>query len=412
MAVAAASRRRGLAALCATEIVSYGTLYYAFPVLAADITADTGWSRTAITGAFSAGNLLGGIAGVGVGRVLERSGPRLVMTGGSVLATGALLTIAGAPTFGWFVAGWLLAGIATAAVFYPPAFAAITGWYGPERVAALTTLTLVAGFSSTVFAPLTAALADRLSWRGVYVVLAAVLAVVTIPAHALALRQPWPRVRVRVDRTAVDGDARSVLTSRPFLLLVTAMTLSAFTFFAVVVNLVPLLTGRGLSPVLAAWALGLGGVGQVVGRLGYRRLAAHVGARGRTVAVLLAGAAATLLLGVIPAPAALLVAVAVLAGAVRGLFTLLEATLVSDHWGTARYAALNGVFTAPLTAAIAVAPTAGAALAGGLGGYPQLFAVLAGIGLVSAGLAALARPDRGRRVSHTSRRRVWSRASR
>ena len=96
------------------------------------------------------------------------------------------------------VGAWLVAGIAMAGVFYPPPFAALTGWYGPDRVRALTTLTLAAGFASTIFAPLTAALAGQLSWRAVYLVLAAILGLVTIPAHALALRLPWasaPRSR-------------------------------------------------------------------------------------------------------------------------------------------------------------------------------------------------------------------------
>ena len=64
------ARRRALAALCVTEIVSYGVLYYAFPVLAGEITAGTGWSRTAITAAFSAGNLAGALAGVPAGRLI------------------------------------------------------------------------------------------------------------------------------------------------------------------------------------------------------------------------------------------------------------------------------------------------------------------------------------------------------
>ena len=64
-----------LAALCVTEIVTYGTLYYAFPVLARHITAGTGWSRTAITLAFSAGNLAGAVAGIPAGRLVHRRGP-------------------------------------------------------------------------------------------------------------------------------------------------------------------------------------------------------------------------------------------------------------------------------------------------------------------------------------------------
>ena len=84
--------------------------------------------------------------------------------------------------------------------------------------------------------------------------------------------------------------------------------------------------------------------------------------------------------------AALLIAAAIAAGAVRGLFTLLEATAISDRWGPAGYASLNGVLSAPLTAAIALAPTADAALAGALGNCPALFLALAGTSLISGAL--------------------------
>ena len=59
------SRRQALAALCVTEIVSYGVIYYAFPVLAAQITAGTGWSRTAVTAAYSAAAWALGLGGAG-----------------------------------------------------------------------------------------------------------------------------------------------------------------------------------------------------------------------------------------------------------------------------------------------------------------------------------------------------------
>ncbi len=111
---------------------------------------------------------------------------------------------------------------------------------------------------------------------------------------------------------------------------------------------------------------------------------------GRTVAVTGRRAAVTLLLGLLPGPAALLVAASVLAGAVRGVFTLTEATLVADHWGPDRYAAVNGVFNAPLTAAGALAPCIGAAIAAATGSYPALFAILAATVAAGAALAALA----------------------
>jgi MFS family permease len=285
------SLRRALAALCVTEIVSYGVIYYAFPVLAAQITASTGWSRTAVTAAYSAGNLAGAAAGIPAGRLLQRHGPRAVMTAGGVLGAAAVAGIAAAPSYGWFLAAWLAAGTASAGLFYPPAFAALTVWYGPRRVQAVTALTLAAGFASTIFAPLTAALAAHVSWRAVYLILAAVLASVTIPAHALALRPPWPPRPAQRTETAPASPRsvsaagtladRHVLVSRAFLQLAAAATLCAFAQYAALVNLVPLLTGRGLSPGLAAWALGLGGAGQVAGRLCYRALDARTGTRGR-----------------------------------------------------------------------------------------------------------------------------------
>jgi MFS family permease len=294
-----------------TEIVSYGVIYYAFPVLATQITAATGWSRTAVTLAYSAGSLAGGVAGVPAGRLIQRHGPRPVMTAGSVLGTLAVAGIAAAPDYGLFAAAWLVAGIASAGLFYPPAFAALTTWYGPRRLAALTTLTLAAGFASTSFAPLTSALAAPLGWRATYLVLAAALAAVTVPAHALLLRLPWtpPPLASPGQAGPARGADRSVLASRTFLLLVTA---------------------------------------------------------------------------------ALLVAASVLAGAVRGVFTLTEATLVADHWGPGRYAAVNGMFNAPLAAAGAIAPSIGAAVAAATGSYPVLFVILAAAAAAGAALAAAA----------------------
>ena len=103
---------------------------------------------------------------------------------------------------------------------------------------------------------------------------------------------------------------------------------------------------------------------------------------------MLAGALAALVLAVVTGPAALLLLASTLAGAVRGLFTLLQATLVSDLWGAGAFASLNGVFNAPLTAANALAPSLGVAAAGALGGYPALFLALAAAGAAAAVLVA------------------------
>ncbi|MFF1300678.1 MFS transporter [Streptomyces sp. NPDC058296] len=373
-------------ALCASQITSWGIVYYAFPVLNARITADTGWSMTATTGAFSAALIVSALAGVPVGRVLDRRGPRAVMTLGSVLGAAAMLALAYAPNLTVFTLAWLRAGLSMASTFYQPAFAALTRWWGEDRVRALTIVTLAGGLASTAFAPLTATLAEHLSWRTTYAILALVLATVTIPAHALGLRAPWPPAPAHP--TGQTDDTRSVARSRPFLLLAAALTLNGFAMYAVVIALIPLLTERGASPTAAAWALGLGGAGQTLGRTLYSALARRTGVTTRTVTLITAGGATTAALAVVSGPYPLLLLLAVTAGMVRGNLTLLQATAVSDRWGTTHYGRLSGLLAAPVTIASALAPFAGAALAGGLGGYPALFGVLAGVSVVAGVLAA------------------------
>jgi MFS family permease len=313
------------------------------------------------------------------------------MTIGSILGVAAVLLLAYAPNLAVFTAAWLLAGVAMAASFYEPAFATVTRWWNQDRVRALTIVTLAGGLSSTAFSPLTAALAEHLSWRTTYVVLAVILSA-TIPANALALRAPWPPPPPHPTHHAHGSG--SVARSRPFLLLAAALTFNGFTMYAVVIGLVPLMAERGVSPTIAAWALGLCGAGQTLGRTVYATLALRTSVTTRTVVLMAMGGGTTALLAAVPGPVPLLVVLAVIAGMVRGNLTLLQATAVTDRWGTTHYGRLAALLAAPVTIAGALAPFAGAALAGSLGGYPHLFALLAAVSAAAALLALATRPRR------------------
>ncbi|AVH20837.1 MULTISPECIES: MFS transporter [Nocardia] len=399
-APAATGLRRVLVVLCVTEITSWGILFYAFPVLLGSIATDTGWSATALTGVFSAGQLLTALTGILVGRRLDRHGPRTVMTAGSALAVTALIVVATAQTPRAFLLGWALAGISMGAVLYPPAFAALTRWYGPDQVKALTVLTLAGGLASTVFAPLTAALATRFDWRATYLILAAILAVVTIPGHWFGLRLAWPTRPEEGTEHAHLGNPGSIARSRAFITLAIALSVTGFASFAVVVTLVPLMTERGISTTTAALALGLGGLGQVVSRIGYSAFADRTSVRTRTAIILIAIAATTMLLGIFTTAAALTVA-AILSGMARGVFTLLQATAITDRWGSAHYGQLTGLVSAPMTITIASAPFVATALAANLGGYPATFLILGTAAALAAALSLTTIPKHSPKEQHS-----------
>jgi predicted MFS family arabinose efflux permease len=365
-----------------TEIVSWGTLYYALPVMLPWLSRDTGWTSGAALSAFSTGSLVSALAAVPVGRIVERYGPRIVMTVGSLLGTSALLTLARAPSLSWFFAAWVIAGLAQAGLLYPPAFAALTRWYGSERLRAITTLSLVAGFASTLFAPLTGALDRSLGWRGTYTVYAVVLAAVTLPLHSLGLRLRWDgELATRATGTA-PPPLRTVILTRPYLQLVAALAVASFGIYGATVDVVPLLASRGLGDTVAGSAIAVVGAAQLLGRLAYPRLSRHTRPSTRTLCVLAASALSIGALSTVAGSAALLAVAA--AGAARGAYTLLQATAVSDRWGVIGYASLNGIALAPTGAAVALAPAGTALLAEHLGGYPHAFVLLAVLTVAAA----------------------------
>ena len=202
------STSRGLVpGLATTETVSWGILYYAFPVLLPAMERDLGWSRTTLIGAYTVAVIVSGLAALPVGRLLDRRPSRSLMTAGSILAALSVLGWAAASSVGAFYVTWVAIGAAMALVLYEPAQVVLVKQFGASATRAITTLTLVAGFASTIFQPVTAILADRLGWRSALVVLGLVLAAVTIPLHLIVL--PGRVVRPTATTTTVrDGRER------------------------------------------------------------------------------------------------------------------------------------------------------------------------------------------------------------
>lgn len=261
-------------ALGVTQIFGYGALYYAFTVLAPRITAEFGWAPEWTFGGFAAGLLLGGAVAPLTGSLIDRHGTRPVMACGSVLAGLSLLALAEARGIVSYVAAMVVLQAVTTAVFYDAAFAALSQARGAGARRAISQLTLIGGFASTLFWPLTSALLAVLDWRGVYRLYGLSQLVICAPLHLLFLpgrvRRPVVASTTIPDSADVapapaylDGEARR----RAFLLLALAFSLQGFVVSAMAVHMLTLLRGFGLG---AAVAVGIGAVlgpSQVAGRL-------------------------------------------------------------------------------------------------------------------------------------------------
>ncbi len=371
---------RGLtAALAVTETVSYGVLYYAFTAFIVPMRDDLGWSTAELTGAFSLAILVSAVAGVPVGRYLDRRGPRGLMTGGAL--AGALLVLAWSRVDGLvaFYAIWAGIGLVMAAVLYEAAFTVLAKELADAgaRRRAMTAVTLVAAFASFIFVPLSQALIDAHGWRDALVVLAAILAAVTVPLHALALRsQVAP-----AEHHAGSAGARAVLRSGDFWRLSAAFFLAQFATIGTVVLAIPFLLERGHDAAFAAVAVGVFGVGQIPGRILFAPLAGRVSpavSTSLTFALVTAGIG----LAVAVDAAWAVVAGFVLLGAGNGMATLVRATVIADRYGQAAYGTIAGVAAAVTIGARAAAPVAAAVYAAAVG-FPALLWTLGALALAA-----------------------------
>jgi len=372
-----------LAALSVGQVISWGILYYALIVAAPAIAADTGWSVATITLCFSGGLIVSAAAGIIVGRWLDARGPRLVMTLGAVAGTAGLVVVSAAPNVVVFILGWVVCGLAQSAVLYQAAFTVLARRHGEARRGAMTIVTLAGGLASTVFAPVVAVLLSVLDWRATFLILAGTLLVLTVPLHWFFLERSWAPLPPAHDGEAVHS-VHGVLRTRRFWMLEISMVTLAAALFSVTLAIIPLHMEKGLTYEVAAWALGLLGVGQVIGRLLYVAIPHGTApwmplAVTSTLAVLLLG-----LMGALPGPPWLLIVVGVAAGAVRGAQTLVQGSAVADRWGVRNYGSINGVFAAPITAISAIGPALGPVIAIAVGGYSTMALVMVGFAVVAA----------------------------
>lgn len=380
---------RTICALGIAQIISWGSLYYAFSFLITPLMEASGGDKPSVFAAFSFGLLISGLLSAPVGALIDRVGGRGVMTAGSIGAAGLLALLSQVHSVFALYAVWAGLGVAMAATLYDPAFAVITRLFATNYRRAITTLTLFGGFASTVFWPLTQFLIAEFGWRNALLVLAFLNLAVCAPLHWWVLPANGGRERSRVAGPATSGAFRAALRTPIFYLLTIAFTGNALVFSATQVHLMSMLQDKQLSAASAALVGAMIGPMQVTGRVLELAFASRLSASAIGILAMAFLPLSLWLLGIAGVQWPLLVAFAVIYGIGNGVMTIVRGAIAAELFGREAYGAINGAMAAPVIVAKAAGPLVAALLFVWLGGYDRTLLVLIVIGVVSTGVFVL-----------------------
>ncbi|MDN3570030.1 MFS transporter [Methylobacterium longum] len=365
------------------QILAWGSTYYLPAVLAEPIARDTGWPLAWIVGGLSVGLLVAALASPRVGAVIQARGGRPVLALAALVLAAGLTILGLAPSLPVFLAGWVLLGFGMGCGLYDPAYATLGRLYGANARSAITHLTLLGGFASTVCWPLSAFLAAQVGWRGACFAYAGLHLAVTLPL-VLAFIPPAPgtaataRSGVQAAPSLEPGQRRAVL------LMMGVLVLGGAIMALVSVHLITLLQARGVALEAAVTYGGLIGPSQVAARL------IEIAGRGRYHPLWTLTAAFTLVglgLSLLAAHWSDIALALILYGAGNGVYSIARGTVPLALFGPDHYAGLVGRLARPGLVAQAAAPPLGAVLFSRLGA-DGLWAALALMALANLGLIA------------------------
>lgn len=379
------------------QLVSWGLVYYTFPLFIAPMEQELGWARSSMFGALSAGLLTAGLCSIPVGAWIDRGHGRLLMTGGSLLAAVLMVVWSRIESLPVFYAMWIGLGACQAVILYEPAFAVITRVYGPRYKQAILLITFLGGLASTFGIPFAQFLIEHIGWRPALEVMAAVNLAVAVLIHWLFVPGPHEKPvpiaepQPRADGTAKKSPLAAAVRVPAFWGLVVAFAGYGLAFSAMSFHLIPLLDERGVPIGVVMAIIALIGPMQVVGRV-----LLMVGQRHITTIQLGAGiyfafpiAMAMLATGISDVYG--LILFAIVYGVANGLVTILRGMAVPEFIGPEGYGVVSGALTMPTNIMRAAGPLLASLAWGAFGGYTPVLWGLAAIMLVAAaGFAAAA----------------------
>jgi MFS family permease len=272
-------------ALCFTLSVLGRGLGESFAVFLKPISESFGWDRAQVVSVYSLSALAGGLAAPLIGRLFDRSGPRIVYSAGLLLLGGAFLIAAHAQYLWQFrLSLGLCVGIGIAFIGNVPNSILLGRWFGPRLSTAMAVVYSATGAGVLILLPASQLLIDHIGWREAYQLFGTVTLLLLLPLLLL----PWrlfstgsPHLATTAAQGFVDEGwtLLSAVRHHAFWALFSTFFFTAIGMYAISPQVVAYLIDAGFPPLQAATAWGFSGIVLLFGMLGVSSLDRIIGRR-------------------------------------------------------------------------------------------------------------------------------------
>ncbi len=388
-------------------LLMWGT-FYSFGVLLKPLQADFGWTKEAISGAYSLAHLLAGFLGIVAGRLSDRFGPKVIIAVcGPLLGLGYLLMSGINAIWQLYLFYGVIIGAAMGGCVVPLT-ATVARWFVKKRGVMMGTVLTGFGAGIMIIPATVSRLVYSYGWNTSCTIMGITVLVLVVVAAMFLKRDPGQIGLLPYGYDEADKADQSSQTSefslqeaihfRQFWLLCVITLCFGFCTQVILVHIVPYAIEMRISAERAATILStLGGV-SIASRVILGSAADRIGTRlSFSIAFTLAAVA---LFWLMPSNALwMLYLFAVIYGSAYGGESALRPLMVADLFGLRSHGITHGVVLLNLAIGGAIGPVLAGRISDTYGSYSLIFKICAALGIIALILTFFIKPT-------TSKKRI------
>ena len=381
-------------------VVIWGT-YYTFGVFFKPILTEFDWTGAATSGAFTLAMLVNSLFAIVIGRLTDRFGPRLVITGcGLFLGSGYLLMSQISTIWQLYLVYGVIIGIGMSASFIP-LMSTVPRWFVKRRGIMSGIAVSGIGVGTMIMPPVASWLISTYDWQTSYIIVGIIALILIVSAAQFLRRHPGQMGQLpyggnEVNRQvqspeATGGSIQEAIRSRQFWLLCAILLCFAFCEYTILVYIAPHATELEISPARAANILAIIGGASIVGRIVLGSAADRIGTK-----LALIFAYTLMVVALIWLIAAkelwMLYLFAAIFGLAYGGFIPIGPLMAAELFGLSSIGAIMGMGGFAYTIGGAFGPLASGRIFDATGSYHLAFLVCVAVGILGIIMAFLLKP--------------------